>query len=74
MLDYVNESMNDGSYEDNFYINNCNSLDKLQVDENCELAEKKFNSKNVQFVLIHPPYMDIVKFTDINMIYRKLTI
>ena len=64
MLEYVNESMNDGSYEDNFYINNCNSLDKLQVDENCELAEKKFNSKNVQFVLIHPPYMDIVKFTD----------
>jgi 16S rRNA G966 N2-methylase RsmD len=63
MLDYVNNSMSDGSYADNFYINNCNSLDELQVDKNCELANNKFNSKNVQFVLMHPPYMDIVKFT-----------
>lgn len=64
MLDYVNNSMNDGTYSDNFYINYCNSLNELQVDENIENANKKFNSKNVQFVLMHPPYMDIVKFTE----------
>jgi DNA modification methylase len=87
MLEYVNVSMNDGSYTDKFYINHCNSLDELQVNENIENANKKFNSKvansgceanfprkNVQFtkeisplvhfVLMHPPYMDIVKFTE----------
>ncbi len=64
MLDYVNSSMNDSNYKDDFYINYCNSLDKLQIDENIANANNKFNSKNVQFVLMHPPYMDIVKFTE----------
>jgi len=64
MLDYVNNSMSDGNYKDNFYINNCNSLDSVEVDKNVEQANNKFVSKNVQFVLMHPPYMDIVKFTD----------
>ena len=64
MLDYVNNSMSDGNYKDNFYINYCNSLDSIEVDKNIEQANNKFASKNVQFVLMHPPYMDIVKFTD----------
>jgi DNA modification methylase len=64
MLDYVNNCMSDGHYAQNFHINLCNSLDKLQVTKNIENANKKFQSKNVQFVLMHPPYMDIVKFTD----------
>jgi len=64
MLTYVNNSMNDDKYSDNFYINSCNSLDIKQVDKNVKIANKKFNTKSVQFVLMHPPYMDIVKFTD----------
>ena len=64
MLNYVNTSMNDGNYSDNFYINSCNSLDTLQVDENIKKANQKLNSHNAQFVLMHPPYMDIVKFTE----------
>ncbi|RLA74679.1 MAG: DNA adenine methylase [Epsilonproteobacteria bacterium] len=63
MLDYVSESMGDGDYADNFYINHCNSLDELQVDENISKANDKFGTTAVQFVLMHPPYMDIVKFT-----------
>jgi tRNA G10 N-methylase Trm11 len=63
MIDYVNNSMSDGKYIDNFYINNCNSLDNLEVN-NIENANRKFNSKSVQFILMHPPYMDIVKFTE----------
>ena len=64
MLDYVNEAMIDGKYSDNFYANHCNSLDSQQVDENIKKANEKFNSSHVQFVLMHPPYMDIVKFTE----------
>jgi len=60
MLDYVNSSMSDGNYKDKFYINYCNSLDSLDVQNNFQTA--KIDS--VQFVLMHPPYMDIVKFTD----------
>lgn len=64
MLEHVNESMKDEKYQENYYINYCNSLDSAQVEENFELASKKFNSPSVQFVLMHPPYMDIVKFTE----------
>ena len=64
ILEYVNDSMNDGNYKEYFYINHCNSLDGLQVKKNIQIAQEKFKSQNVQFVLMHPPYMDIVKFTD----------
>ena len=64
MLDYVNNSMIDSSFENNFYINYCNSLDSFEVNQNIEKTNEKFNTKSVQFVLMHPPYMDIVKFTD----------
>jgi 16S rRNA G966 N2-methylase RsmD len=64
MLEYVNKSMGDGNYKDNFYINHCNSLDALAVDKNIELAKKQFHVQSIQFVLMHPPYMDIVKFTE----------
>ncbi len=64
MFEYVNGAMSDGKYKDNFYINHCNSLDSEQVDENIQNANEKFKTKSVQFVLMHPPYMDIVKFTD----------
>ena len=64
MLDYVNKSMENSGFDENFYINYCNSLDSIQVDENISNANQKISSKSVQFVLMHPPYMDIVKFTD----------
>lgn len=64
MLEYVNKSMQDSNFEENFYINYCNSLDGAEVEENIEKAKQKFASNGVQFVLMHPPYMDIVKFTE----------
>jgi DNA modification methylase len=64
MIEYVNNSMSDGTYKDKYYINYCNSLDTAQIDTNIKSSNKRFNSQNVQFVLMHPPYMNIVKFTD----------
>jgi len=40
MLNYVNESMSNENYRDNFYIDNCNSLDTLQIDKNIKKASK----------------------------------
>ena len=64
MLEYVNKSMSDNLLYKDFYINYCNSLDSLEVENNILNAYKKLESKSVQFILMHPPYMDIVKFTD----------
>lgn len=58
MLNYVKENMQGSPYQD-FYIANCNSLDESQVKNNILSASEK-----VQFIIMHPPYMDIVKFTD----------
>ena len=64
MIQYVNDNMSDGAYDKNFYINNCNSLNSFQIDQNIQNAQQKLNSQSVQFILMHPPYMDIVKFTN----------
>lgn len=54
MIDYVNEQMQDS--KENFIVKECNALDDKKVD--------KVITQKVQFVVMHPPYMDIVKFTD----------
>ena len=59
MLDYVRQSMQNSNFSD-FFIVECNSMNTQSVDKNFE----NMGIKNVQFVLMHPPYMDIVKFTD----------
>lgn len=64
MIDYVSKSMQDNLLYQKFSINFCNSLDKKQVDNSLINSKEKLNQESVQFVLMHPPYMDIVKFTD----------
>lgn len=84
MLDYVKERMSDGNFDSSFSIHNCNSQDSEQVSTNIHIASQKLGFKSIQFVLMHPPYMDIVKFTedtndlsqinDINEFIRKFKI
>ena len=64
MIEYVNTKMSDNLIYQDYSINFCNSLDKKAVDVATESSLKKFKQKSVQFVLMHPPYMDIVKFTE----------
>ncbi|WP_122952069.1 class I SAM-dependent methyltransferase [Bathymodiolus thermophilus thioautotrophic gill symbiont] len=54
MINYVNEKMQGSSAD--FKIRECSALDAKNMD--------KVIDKKVQFVLMHPPYMDIVKFTN----------
>lgn len=60
IVEYVRQQMSDNSVLDKFFIEECSSLDSQKV---CD-AFSKSKIKNVQFVLMHPPYLDIVKFTD----------
>jgi DNA methylase len=46
------------------FIKTCNSLDSKEVDENFSIAFQQLHTKSLQFILMHPPYLDIVKFTD----------
>jgi DNA modification methylase len=56
IIDYVKNQMNNVQSID-FQINNCDVADKEKFD----LAMK---GQKVQFIIAHPPYMDIVKFTE----------
>ena len=64
MIKYVNTQMQDNLLYQDYSIILCNSLDSNFVDEVMSNSLQKFNQKSVQFILMHPPYMDIVKFTD----------
>jgi DNA methylase len=46
------------------FIKTCNSLNSKEVDGNFSFAFQQLQTKSLQFILMHPPYLDIVKFTD----------
>lgn len=64
MIDYVKNQMKDSSFIHNFSIFNCDVTNKEQTTHFLELGLKKNNSKQVDFIIMHPPYMDIIKFTN----------
>ncbi len=63
IIDYVKSKMLD-TQNINFQINNCDVTNYEQFERCCleSLAEQK--REFVDFIISHPPYMDIVKFTD----------
>ena len=64
IVNYVREKMSSSAFNNEFFIEKGNSLDEKAFDENIKSAFNSFLTKSVQFVLIHPPYLDIVKFSD----------
>ena len=58
IVDYVQQKV---SAESCYFIKECNSLDAQKVNDGFETAFDKLSAKSVQFVLMHPPYLDIVK-------------
>ena len=61
IVDYVRQKV---SVESEYFIEECNSLDTEKVNLNLNQAFEKLSVKSSQFILMHPPYLDIVKFTD----------
>ncbi|MDH2924215.1 DNA methylase [Nicoletella semolina] len=58
IIHFVKQKMMNSNQE-NFYIANCNSLDSQGVNLNFQAY-----NKTAQFIIMHPPYMDIIKFTN----------
>ena len=63
IFEYVKNIMKN-DFNESYEIFLANSLDKEIVTKNIQKALQKFNLNQVQHIIIHPPYMDIVKFTD----------
>ena len=64
IVNYVQEKMSTTAFSNDYFIGECNSLDSEYVNTHINTAFNNFFTRSVQFILMHPPYMDIVKFTD----------
>jgi len=62
MIQYVQSKMINPNYD--FYIDNCDTTNQKLFNTKINLALKKLNSDKVHFAIMHPPYMDIIKFTE----------
>jgi len=61
MIQYVQAKMKNSNLD--FYIDNCDTTSQNLFNAKINLALKKLNNDKVHFAIMHPPYMDIVKFT-----------
>ena len=82
IIDYVTSKMEDSTLP--YSICNCDVTNISLFKENMEQAlEKIHKEKQIDFFIAHPPYLDIVKFTDkpedlsqitdVNLFLEKLT-
>ena len=63
VIDFVNQKM-DGLSPITYRIHNCNILDSESVSSSLAADLKELNAKKLDLVMSHPPYWDIIKFTD----------
>ena len=62
VVDYVNDKMNGSIYRD-FFIHNCDVTSK-EAPICIESDTNAFGKKKIDLVIAHPPYLDIIKFTE----------
>ena len=63
MISFVKDNMNDDN-KIKYDIMNCDVSNPVEFENKISDSLSKLNSEKVQFLIMHPPYMDIVKFTD----------
>lgn len=63
IIDFVGEKMK-GLSPISYKIHNCNILDAAAVQHNMTEDLNELKAKKVDLVMSHPPYWDIIKFTD----------
>ena len=63
IIDFVNERMSDTD-SIKFSIYNCDVTDTYKVTECVRDHFSKSQHKKVDFIISHPPYLDIIKFTN----------
>ena len=83
IIEYVNEKMQDCTTI-NYVVNNVDVTNSAEFSSSIEDWLMQQNKKYVDFMIAHPPYLDIVKFTndsrdlsnitDVNLFLDKLTV
>jgi DNA adenine modification methylase len=63
MIKYINHKMAD-TKNIKFSLNECDVTDSEKMNTLMQQSFKWCETKSVDFLIAHPPYMDIVKFTD----------
>jgi len=63
IIKYVKEQMSDTLFKD-YSINESDVTNKKTFKPLIEKSLKQLKNDKVHFLIMHPPYMDIVKFTD----------
>lgn len=63
MIEYVSGKMK-GSEDIRYFIHNCNVLDSQSVKQNLDADLIQLNKKKTDLIISHPPYWDIIKFTN----------
>lgn len=62
ILQYVQTQMTDS--KNDFHLDYCDTTNQDLFNIKIDLALKKLKSNRVNFAIMHPPYMDIVRFTE----------
>jgi len=63
IIEFVKNQMKNSNYL-NFEINECDVANSDKFENAITKSLQKLKTEKAQFVIMHPPYMDIVKFTD----------
>lgn len=63
IIGYVEQKMS-GTQNIDFRINDCDVANETLFKEKMESSLAETGRSNVQLIIAHPPYMDVVKFTD----------
>ncbi|MDN5353639.1 MAG: hypothetical protein PWQ09_395 [Candidatus Cloacimonadota bacterium] len=64
MINYVNTKMNNDIFYKDYYYSLCDVTKNIKVKKEIKAAFDKFKTYNFHFILMHPPYLDIIKFTN----------
>jgi hypothetical protein len=64
MIRYVENNVDQLFSDGRYFVASCDSTNETEVTAAVEAGLHRVTSGSAQFVLMHPPYMDIVKFTE----------
>lgn len=64
IINYVESKMDSASSPINYHIHNCDILNSKKVSDFVESDLKSTGKRTVDLIMCHPPYLDIVKFSN----------
>ena len=80
IINYVNDKMKDSHFD--YKLNNADVTNNISFNSVVQVDLDEYNSKTVDFVIAHPPYLDIIEFTkqendlsnisDVNIFVEKI--